>query len=117
MINTKESINEDQNTENHIAIQPKTATPLSKRKLLDVSLTATKHIKIVEEIIDERKICCALCNKTLKFINTFKCRCGKEFCSKHRFYDQHKCTFDYKSIVKEKLKSVNQKVAPRKFAE
>ncbi|XP_065187965.1 AN1-type zinc finger protein 6-like [Sycon ciliatum] len=27
----------------------------------------------------------------------FDCRCGLKFCSKHRYSDQHNCSFDYKT--------------------
>lgn len=27
----------------------------------------------------------------------FDCRCGHKFCSKHRYSDQHDCSFDYKT--------------------
>lgn len=117
MINTKETINEEQNAENHIIIQPKSPSSLTKRKILNIPVNEVKHIKILEEKIEEKKVCCSLCNKTLKFHNTYTCRCEKEFCSKHRFFDQHNCTFDYKSNVKDKLKAVNQKVAPKKLSE
>jgi hypothetical protein len=116
MINTKETINEEQNTDNHIVIQPKTPTSVSKRKILDIQVSEVKHVKVVEKI-DNQKLSCALCNKALKFINTFTCRCEKAFCAKHRFFDQHMCTFDYRSDVRDKLKAVNQKVAPKKISE
>lgn len=117
MSNTKETINEEQNTDNHIVMQSKPATTISKRKILDLTVNEIKHIKIVEEKIEERKQACALCNKTLKFISTFTCRCEKSFCSKHRFHDQHNCTYDYKTNAKTKLMEINPKVAPSKISE
>ena len=117
MSNTKETINEEQSADKPIVIQQKPAPTLSKRKLLDVPVNEVKHIKIIEEKIETPKLMCAFCNKALKFISTFTCRCQKSFCSKHRFFDQHTCTFDYKTGAKTKQMSANPKVAPRKISE
>lgn len=117
MSNTKETINEEQNTDKHIVIQPKPAISVSKRKLVDISVNEIKHVKVVEEKIEVTKQVCAFCNKALKFISTFTCRCQKSFCSKHRFHDQHNCTYDYKAGAKSKLMELNPKITPRKISE
>ena len=49
---------------------------------------------------------CDVCNKKvpisyLAFIRS--CKCDKHLCSKHKFPEDHKCTYDYKSEQKEKL--------------
>jgi len=36
---------------------------------------------------------------------TNKCRCGNHYCSKHLFYTDHECTFDYVVDYKEKATS------------
>jgi len=117
MSNTKETVNEEQNTDKRIVIQSKPAATMSKRKILDISVSEIKHIKIIEEKIEEHKQTCASCNKALKFISTFTCRCKKSFCSRHRFHDQHDCTYDYKTGAKTKLKEVNPKIVPSKIPE
>ena len=36
------------------------------------------------------------CRRKLKGM-PFDCRCGGEYCAKHRLSDDHNCTFDYKA--------------------
>jgi len=43
---------------------------------------------------------CSMCNKKTTLAGTFSCICGKEFCSGHRFSDQHAC--DVEDKIKEK---------------
>ncbi len=46
---------------------------------------------------------CIVCKKKLKLIQEIKgkCKCEKVYCSEHAL--QHACTFDYKTIQKQKL--------------
>lgn len=117
MSSSKETINEEQKTDNQIVIPPKSPSATLKRKLVDISSNEVKHVKIVEEKMDSQCLSCAFCNKRLKFISTFTCRCQKSFCIRHRFFDQHNCTFDYKSDARSKLSENNPKVAPKKISE
>lgn len=51
---------------------------------------------------------CDYCNKKLKIIN-FKCRCNKTFCKKCFHPEDHKCTFNYKTLVEQypKIKTLS----------
>lgn len=39
------------------------------------------------------------------------CRCGYVYCSSHRHANEHSCTFDYKSMDRQKLAQQNPTVA------
>lgn len=117
MSSTKETINEEQNADKHLVMQTKAIPSVSKRKLIDLPVAEVKHVKVVEEKIESQVMVCALCSKRLRLISTFTCRCQKCFCAKHRFYDQHSCTFDYKTEARSRLMKVNPKVAPKKISE
>lgn len=117
MSSSKETINEEQKADSKIVIQSKSPTASLKRKIVDISLSEVKHVKIVEEKTGTQSQFCALCSKKLKFISTFTCRCQKSFCVRHRFFDQHACTFNYKDEAKSKLFEKNPKVAPKKISE
>lgn len=117
MSTSRETVNDEQNKESPLAIQPKSNTPSPKRKIVDISMNEVKHVKIIEEKLDPLALSCASCNKRLKFISTFTCRCQKSFCTKHRFHDKHDCTFDYKSEARVKLMENHPKVAPKKISE
>lgn len=58
---------------------------------------------------------CDKCSK--RTIIVFTCRCGKEFCSKHRYPESHDCTFDYVGHGKKKLAKDNPAVGAQKVAE
>lgn len=117
MSSTKETINEEQKTDNPLILKRKAPNPISKRQMTTHYSAEVKQVKVVEEKKSEPKLCCAHCSKTLKFISTFICRCEKSFCSKHRFFDQHSCTFDFKTSTKEKLRAQNLKIVPKKLRE
>ena len=54
------------------------------------------------------------CNIKLTFTNKYLCKCNLNFCSKHRLPELHNCTFNHKTINKNKLvesmKCVNDKL-------
>jgi hypothetical protein len=45
----------------------------------------------------------------------FACKCDYVFCSKHRYAEEHKCSFDYKKQQAEKLAKENPQVQHGKF--
>ena len=56
---------------------------------------------------------CVCCNVRVGLMS-FTCSCGKEYCMKCRYPEEHKCTFDYKSKAKENLTQSNPLVVARK---
>jgi len=56
---------------------------------------------------------CVCCNVKVGLMS-FTCSCGKEYCMKCRYPEEHKCTFDYKSKAKENLTQSNPLVVARK---
>eukprot|EP01121_Diplochlamys_sp_Union-15-3_P018629 TRINITY_DN682_c0_g1_i1.p1 TRINITY_DN682_c0_g1~~TRINITY_DN682_c0_g1_i1.p1 ORF type:complete len:111 (-),score=21.23 TRINITY_DN682_c0_g1_i1:50-382(-) len=46
------------------------------------------------------------CKRRLGFTD-IECRCGKMHCGKHRYPDEHNCSFDWKQFDREKLKNAN----------
>jgi hypothetical protein len=50
------------------------------------------------------------CNKKLKLLNTFECKCGLFFCNVHRYASEHACAFDYKTVNKERIAADNPKI-------
>ena len=117
MTSSKETMREDKKSEKIEICQTKPVPAVNKRKLLDVPVSEVKHIKLIEEKPVVQDSVCAFCTKKLKFISTFTCRCLKSFCTKHRFHDQHLCTYDYKAEAKQKLKESNPKIVARKITE
>ncbi|XP_076809981.1 AN1-type zinc finger protein 6-like isoform X2 [Clavelina lepadiformis] len=57
---------------------------------------------------------CASCRKRLG-LTGFYCRCGKIFCSLHRYSDQHACEFDYKADAQAKIRKENPVVVGEKI--
>jgi len=54
-------------------------------------------IYIYTDMIEKNKIRrCGLvnCNHKLK-LTDFQCKCGKTFCSSHRYKEEHDCDYDY----------------------
>lgn len=51
---------------------------------------------------------CFSCNKKLGIVLAFKCKCGNFFCSIHRYFNKHECTYDWKKAEREILEKNNQ---------
>lgn len=54
-----------------------------------------------------RKDVCNTCNKRVG-LTGFRCRCGNKFCGKHRYPEEHSCSFDYKAFARENMLKQNQ---------
>ena len=60
------------------------------------------------------KLKCFLCKKKLT-LTAIKCKCEEYFCNKHRYPEEHQCTFNYKKESKEKLIENNPKIQFKKI--
>lgn len=57
---------------------------------------------------------CFNCKRKVGLLG-FRCRCDFVFCSKHRYAEEHGCTYNYKEAQKEKLSADNVKVVGSKI--
>lgn len=84
-----------------------------KRKCDDMIVNNSKNTKQSNTM--ENK--CLKCKRKLTLAGCYKCRCGNNYCNRHRFHDQHECTFDFKSLAIAKLKIENPKLQNRRIGE
>lgn len=81
-----------------------------------VSLMDEKKIgNVVGSKPKPKKLKCKECNKKLISGMEHRCRCSKVFCITHRLPEEHKCTFDYKTLGKEILSKANPVVMDEKI--
>lgn len=88
------------------------------KKKHPLAFDVDKGINKLIKVTDKKKVdeyTCRKCNKKLQLFNTYECRCGNNFCNKHRFSDQHNCEYDYKSEAKKLLEQANPKIVPKKI--
>ncbi|XP_019881882.2 uncharacterized protein LOC109609607 isoform X2 [Aethina tumida] len=64
----------------------------------------------------KKKSRCGECNKKLNITNIYNCRCGKIFCSQHRYSEVHRCSYDYKMEGKKILEQQNPRVTAEKVS-
>lgn len=57
---------------------------------------------------------CYLCNRKLGLI-PFTCKCGNNYCARHRHSFDHNCTFDYIGEAREKIRKENPPVVGTKI--
>lgn len=88
------------------AVAPSTATPM------ELSSPATEQAPKADVQADATK--CWSCQRKVGLLG-FKCKCSYVFCSKHRYADQHTCSFDYKTAAKEQIKKANPVVEGAKI--
>ncbi|KAK7073365.1 AN1-type zinc finger protein 4 [Halocaridina rubra] len=62
-----------------------------------------------------RKPRCEQCSKRLNLVNTYDCRCGRIFCTQHRYPETHECTFDYKSEGRKLIEMANPLIASHRL--
>jgi predicted nucleic acid binding AN1-type Zn finger protein len=97
-----------------------------KENIIDIpskltnDLNATMSLK--NEIINEKSVkqkSKNRCNydtcKTKLNLIPFECRCSMNFCTEHRLPENHKCSFDYKTLGKSQIEKNNQKVIAEKI--
>jgi len=63
---------------------------------------------------DSFSLKCTQCKKKIG-LTAIQCRCGFKFCEKHRYSDQHNCTFDYKTMGKKQIEDKNPKIIAAKI--
>ena len=56
------------------------------------------------------KIKCRQCLKKLSMMS-FQCKCGNMYCITHQTPHMHKCSYDYKSALKNQITKENPKMA------
>lgn len=57
---------------------------------------------------------CGVCGKRLG-LTGFSCKCGLEFCGKHRYAEAHPCEFDHKTSERQRLAEDNPLVQGSKL--
>lgn len=68
-----------------------------------------------EPAIKDTKKKCAECNRSIKIVSEFVCKCGKVLCSKHKFSDTHKCEFDHRAAWKQTIQRHNPTIQSSKI--
>lgn len=100
-----------------------TATDASSSKLLPIlnsnnncseSNQNSTKLPVLAPVITKKKARCNECNKRLNITNIYDCRCGKIFCSQHRYSEAHCCTYDYKTEGRRLLQQQNPLVQAEK---
>ena len=60
--------------------------------------------------MDNQIIRCAQCNKKAG-LTAIECKCGNKYCSKHRYAEEHACSYDYKGNGRKELEEKMKKDA------
>ena len=63
----------------------------------------------------QKRMRCFLCSKKLGLASNYTCRCGKNFCGKHRYPETHTCTYDFKTEGRKLLEKNNPLVVAPKL--
>lgn len=58
---------------------------------------------------------CYYCKRRIGLLG-FQCRCGYKFCAKHRYANQHSCSFDYKTHDRKQLEKQNVSLENKKIS-
>ena len=91
---------------NEISIPEKRDTVVEEKK-------EEKVETVKEQPKQEKKDACFKCDKKVGYLG-FTCRCTYVFCNLHRHFSDHNCTFDYKTMERERLRKDNPLIATKK---
>tara|TARA_B110000263_G_C14817544_1_gene289262 strand:- start:27 stop:380 length:354 start_codon:yes stop_codon:yes gene_type:complete len=81
-----------------------------------IELTKKSHVPKSKSSKKRRRCSYKDCNKKLKLTDT-KCRCTFTFCSKHKFFSSHNCTYDYKTEERKILAQQNPTIKASKLTD
>ncbi|KAI5192338.1 hypothetical protein NEMIN01_1952 [Nematocida minor] len=59
---------------------------------------------------------CSYCRAKLRITNTFGCKCRRVFCAKHRYSDEHRCSYDYRTENMLRLEKENPRIIPSRIS-
>lgn len=82
------------------AAAPETSSPNSNDSSIQ---NETPNSSSPAEKKKRNRCCWENCNKKLG-LTGFQCRCGGEYCSLHRYANEHQCTFDYKEMGQNEIR-------------
>ncbi|OQS05245.1 urease accessory protein ureG [Thraustotheca clavata] len=94
----------------------KTTPNLKAVTPLEAANTIKPSEKDVQQgVVQKNKRKCWTCKGKIG-LSAITCRCGYTFCTRHRYAEEHKCTFDFRRQAKRKLEEENPVVVPLKVA-
>ncbi|CAH8620031.1 unnamed protein product [Heterobilharzia americana] len=79
-----------------------------------VSSNSTEGSHLSSPSSTQRKRC-ALCLRKIGLANSYTCRCGRSFCSRHRYAEVHACSYDYKAEARRYLVESNPVITAPKL--
>lgn len=86
-----------------------------KRSTTAVQIETSK-LEALPAVVSKKRMRCGQCNKRLNITNIYNCRCGRIFCSQHRYSETHDCKYDYKSEGRKLLEQQNPLVTATKLS-
>lgn len=78
-------------------------------------MDGAQEIKKNTKLMKKKKNRCPVCRIKLGMFGGIECKCGKLFCGKHRYSDEHDCTYDYKKEQQDKLTKLNPTIVKDKM--
>lgn len=115
-VRSEEELKKDGGKREEFVDEPSAVVHIHRKRKMSAVCSSQKKSCVVEKE-EKTSYACSECGKKLKFTNNYSCRCGNLYCIRHRFYDQHSCTFDYKAVALAKLEAQNPKIASKKIGE
>ena len=58
---------------------------------------------------------CNECNKKLNIVSEYLCKCDKILCSKHKYSDTHKCSYNHKEVWKQIIRKKNPTICKKRI--
>ena len=74
-----------------------------------------KIIQSIDFNIKKERMRCSECKCKVNITNSLECKCGQVLCMKHRMFNQHNCSIDYKTNDRKILEKNNPKIVSDKI--
>ncbi|XP_078434784.1 zinc finger A20 and AN1 domain-containing stress-associated protein 3-like [Wolffia australiana] len=95
-------------------VEPAPPPPLPARRLETATAAPVLAPIAAEPAVAAAPGRCVACRKKVG-LTGFRCRCGEVFCGSHRYPEQHRCTFDFKSAGRQAIAKANPVVKADKL--
>ena len=79
------------------------------------NMSNISDISNISDVSCIKKMRCDECKCKVNITNSLECKCGQLLCMKHRMFNKHNCSIDYKTNYRKILEKNNPKIISDKI--
>ena len=88
---------------------------INKSIFIDSNISNVSESESESDVSCIKKMRCDECKCKVNITNSLECKCGQLLCMKHRMFNKHNCSIDYKTNDRKILEKNNPKIISDKI--